>query len=77
MPNMCDFAKFLKWYDFEAIFYSNTGFAALHYATSYENGYQSVIARPRIWSRIDIVALIAPNCYGRVIDNERYENLCE
>ena len=27
---MCDFAKFLKWYDFEAIFYSNTGFAALH-----------------------------------------------
>ena len=34
MPNMCDFAKFLKWYDFEAIFYSDTGFAALHYAAS-------------------------------------------
>jgi len=29
MPNMCDFAKFLKWYDFEAIFYSNIRLAAL------------------------------------------------
>jgi len=30
MPNMRDFAKFLKWYDFEAIFYSNIRLAALH-----------------------------------------------
>ena len=34
MPNMCDFAKFLKWYDFEAIFYSTIRLAALHYAAS-------------------------------------------
>ena len=34
MPNMCDFAKFLKWYDFEAIFYSNIRLAALHYTAS-------------------------------------------
>jgi len=34
MPNMCDFAKFLKWYDFEAIFYGNIRLAALHYAAS-------------------------------------------
>jgi len=34
MPDMCDIAKFLKWYDFEAIFYSNTRLAALHNATS-------------------------------------------
>ena len=34
MPNMRNLAKFLKWYDFEAIFYSNIRLAALHYAAS-------------------------------------------
>ncbi len=48
-------AKFLKWYDFEAIFYSNTRLAALHTTMRPldESGYQGVTARPRIRPRID------------------------
>jgi len=30
MSNMCDFTKFLKWYDLEAIFHSNTRLATFH-----------------------------------------------
>ena len=61
MPNMCDFAKFLKWYDFEAIFYSNIRLAALPLSgllmkiAIMASPCQGITTRPRIGPRTDIV----------------------
>jgi hypothetical protein len=54
MPDMCDLAKFLKWHDFAAIFYSNIRLAALHYAASYGNNYFRSSPRVRGYGRVQI-----------------------
>jgi len=60
MPDMCDLTKFLKWYDFKAIFYSNIRLAALHYAAScLKIANAASPAHPRMWPHIDIVPIVA------------------